>query len=399
MENLELLKFIKDNQDLINRIKLTSDNDSLKQFLLINKTSKAHRQIEFFPFRSPTFKGNSSFFQEIFDKVTKNNGILINKNTLDKNQEYSIKINIVYKKYTNIFEYVEINERETDMEIISESPVNPKTSIENGIENEEDEYEDENIKWVKKGLIPNFKRNRCMLSKLRPTFEKYDLIYVNFNELQNLEGDVEEEDFFELMNFFKKKKSKIFVNYYKSIKSEIVEPPDEETDEDEGEYDDNYNKESKDEKIKSNNENDNNENKISENENNNNKEKSNDEKSKNSKKFSNQNSLNKLFDISDIYFFDENQAYQLFDRHLKYSNDKKTVNTLNKSKIYDYFISSIAGNEKNSEEKIGLFLNELGKFTIVIICSQKKEQKKQWIQKYIPKKRQEILKRLSCIKN
>ena len=194
MENIELLEFIKNNQDIINRIKLDSENDSLKQFLLINKTSKGKRQIEFFPFRSPKFKGKTKFLQEIFDKVTKNNGILINKNSLDKNQEYSIKINLIHKKDFINFEYFEIDEKETDMDIKSESPVNPKTPIKKEIE--EDEYDDETTKWVKKGLIPNFKRNRCMLSKLRPTFEKYDLIYVNFNELQNIEGDFKEEDFY-----------------------------------------------------------------------------------------------------------------------------------------------------------------------------------------------------------
>ena len=377
MENIKLLEFIKNNQDIINRIKLNSDNDSLKRFLLINKTSKGNRQIEFFPFCSPKFKENT-FFQEIFDKVTKNNGIIINKNSLDKKQGYTIKINLIYKKYSNNFEY-ELNEKETDMEIKSESPVNPKTPIKKEIEYEDDD--DENNKWVKKGLIPNFKRKGCMLSKLRPTFEKYDLVYVNFNELRNIKGDFEDEDFFELLKFFKEKKSKIFVNYYKPIKSELVTPPDDDEDDDNNYEDDNI------EQIEKNNDNDNIEknNKISESENNNNEENSNDEKSKDSEKFSSQNSLNKLYHFSDIYFFDENQAYQLFDKHLKYINEKQSVSKLNKSKIYDYFISSIAGNGKSSEEKIGLFLNELEQFTIVI-CSQKKGTKETMDSKLYPQK-------------
>ena len=375
MENIELLEFIKNSQDLINRIKLDSENDSLKQFLLINKTSKGNRQIEFFPFRSPKFKGKTKFLQEIFDKVTKNNGILINKNSLDKNQEYSIKINLIHKKNFINFEYFEIDEKETDMEIKSETPVNPKTPIKKEIQ--DDEYEDENTKWVKKGLIPNFKRKGCMQSKLRPSCDKYDLIYVNFNELQNFEGDFEEEDFFELIKFFKEKKSNIFVNYYKSIKSELVAPPDE----DENEYEDETTLINSTE-IHDDNEKDNDEEGIVSNNNNDNDENNN---KIDSKRFSSQNSLNKLYSLSDIYFFDEDQAYQLFDRHFKFNNDKKSINKLNKSKIYDYFISSIAGNEKSSEEKIGLFLNELEKFTIVK-CSQKKGTKETMDSKLYPQK-------------
>jgi len=395
IDNLELLEFIKDNQDLINRIQLQSENDSIKQFLLLNKISKENKQIEFFPFCCPKFTNKCTFFQEIFDKVTKKYGILVNKNSLDKDKGYSINIKLIYKKSFNSIEYVEIAERESDMEIKSESPINPNTSKKVKIEEEETNSINENPEenpWVKKGLIPKFKRKGCMLSKLRPNCEAYDLIYVNYSDLQKIQGDFEEEDFIELIKFFKKKKSKIFIDFYKPLKSEYVEPPEEEEEEDE--YDDEDDIDSDDIEEKVNTENPvNEEKKESEKKESEKKDVSvenkeediTDEKPKNRTKFKNQKSLNKLYKLTDLFFFDEKQAYQLFDRHLKCFGKKKSVYKLNKAQIYDYFMSSIVGKIKDSEEKIGLFLNEFEKFTVVV-CSKQTRSKETMDSKLYPKK-------------
>ena len=364
-ENLELLEFIKDNQDLINRIKLQSENDSLNEFILLNRISIGNRQIEYFPFRSPKFKGKCEFFKNIFDTVLKKNGILVNKYSLDKNQEYSIKIKLIYKSNNHTFEYTE-KDRESDNPICQEHTQINNNKVE---ENKEDDNEnDEDNLWVKNGLIPKFKRKGCMLSNLKPNCGKYDLIYINYNDLQNVKGDFEEEDFIELMKFFKDKKSKIFINYYMPEKSDLVEPP--EDDEENLDDDDEEEKEDNDENKESNNENK--------------EEDSNENKSKNNTKFTKQKSIKILYNLSDIYFFDEKQAYQLFNKHLKYNRTKNSKNTLNKANIYDYFISSIAGNTNNTGEKIGLFLNDLEKFTIVF-CSNKKGSKETLDSKLYPK--------------
>ena len=400
IDNLELLEFIKDNQDLINRIQLQSENDSIKQFLLLNKISKGNKQIEFFPFCCPKFTNKCTFFQEIFDKVTKKYGILVNKNSLDKDKGYSINIKLIYKKSFNSIEYVEIAERESDMEIKSESPVNPNTSKKIKIEEEETNSINENPEenpWVKKGLIPKFKRKGCMLSKLRPNCEAYDLIYVNYSDLQNIQGDFEEEDFIELIKFFKKKKSKIFIDFYKPLKSEYVEPPEEEEEEDEYDDEDDIDSDDIEEKVNTENpvneEKKESEKKESEKQESEKKEVSvgnkeediKDEKPKNRTKFKNQKSLNKLYKLTDLFFFDEKQAYQLFDRHLKCFSKKKSVYNLNKAQIYDYFMSSIVGKTKDSEEKIGLFLNEFEKFTVVV-CSKQTGSKETMDSKLYPKK-------------
>lgn len=369
MECIEKLMFIQNNEDLINRIKLESENDSIKQFLLIKKTSKGNRQIEFFPFSCPMFKERAEFLGIIFKKVTSRYGILINQNSLDKKQDYSIKINLVYKQGLNSFDYQEEKDKETDNEIESENWGNSKKKKDNK-DNEGDEDND-NI-CEEKGLIPKFKRKNCMLRKLKPHKEKYDLIYFNYSDLQKMEGNVQEEDLIELMKFFKKKKSKIFINFYKSDKSQIVEPPDEKDDEE------------NEEENADNNENEKGDNNIGNDINENEEKEDSNEEIKSSNKFSNIYQLNILYNLADIYFFDEDQALELFDKHLKYFGTDKSINKLNKAKIYDYFINSIAGNSNDSDEKIGLFLNNLDKFTIVT-CSHQSGTKDTYDSKLYPK--------------
>ncbi len=345
IDEMDKLEFIKDNQKLINRIKIESENDFIKQFLLLKEISKGKRQIEFFPFCTPQFNGRSLFFEKIFDEVINKYDILINKRSLDKKQGYSLKLKLTHKNQCNEFEYCSVD-KETDNEIMEES-CNKKEN------NENDNNEGEETEAMKKGLIPYFKNKECIFRKLNPSCQKYDLMYINYNDLKNIDGGFEEEDFIELVNFFKKKKTKIFINYYTSSKSQIADPPEGDDDNEEENNDDEENNE------------DNNENKTEENNENN------EEKPKNSKKFSNQKKLNLLYKITDIFFFDEKQAYELFDRHLKCFGEKNTSNNLNKTKIYDYFISSIAGNNtdsNDSKEKIGLFLKDMENF-IIIECS------------------------------
>jgi hypothetical protein len=371
INDISKLDFIKDNKKLINRIQVESENDFIKQFLLLNKMSKGKKQIEFFPFYSPQFNGNNQFFRKIFDEVMNKYDILINKKSLDKNQGYSLKIKLKHKEKTNLFEYVS-SDKETDNIIAEESCNN------NNSNKEYDENEGEETEAMKKGLIPNFKNKECIFRKLNPSCQKYDLMYIIYKDLKNIEGGFEEEDFIELVKFFKKKKTKIFVNYYKPSKSELVEPREEEdnNDEDNNDEDGENNAETNDNT---------NENQSEEKNENNNEEESNKEKSKNSKKFANQKKLNLLYKITDIFFFDEKQAYGFFDRHLKYYNKKKSKTYLSKAKIYDYFISSIAGNSEDSEEKIGLFLKDIENF-IIIECSNNKGTKEILDSKLYPKK-------------
>ena len=192
-DNIELLEFIKDNQNLISHIKLQSENDFIKQFLLLNKISKVNKQLKFFPFCCPKFNKKYEFFQKIFDKVTKKYNILVNKISLNKDKGYSIKIKLIYNKRSNSIKYVEKSERESNIENNNKNLKLPKLPIKEEIKKDETNRINENHEenpWEKKKLIPKFKREGCMLSKLRTTYETYDLIYINYSELQNIEGEM-----------------------------------------------------------------------------------------------------------------------------------------------------------------------------------------------------------------
>ena len=352
INKLNQLEFLKYNEDLIRRIKLKSENEILKQLLLLNKTSEIKKRIEFFAVFRPKFRENE-FFEDIFDKVTKRNGIIINKKSITKKANFSIYFELKYKATIQRFNYSEAD-----------------TESDNQIENE---HFDTKSGFHKKSIITNNENSENkneegnkLLNILKPDYKKYGLVYINVNELKNIEEYLDADEFIEVVKSFKSKGIKIFANYYKPDKSDLVEPPmdDDDVFDEEDRYNANNNNNANNE-----NENDNengNEDNIEE-ENTPQKEQENNNKPK-EETFSKQQFLKTLYDLSDIFFFDENQANKLFDNHFKTFSQKKGTNQVKKSQVHDYFISSIAGNTKG--DKVGLFLKDLEYFTIVN-CSNK----------------------------
>jgi hypothetical protein len=352
INKLNQLEFLKYNEDLIRRIKLKSENEILKQLLLLNKTSEIKKRIEFFAVFRPKFRENE-FFEDIFDKVTKRNGIIINKKSITKKANFSIYFELKYKATIQRFNYSEAD-----------------TESDNQIENE---HFDTKSGFHKKSIITNNENSENkneegnkLLNILKPDYKKYGLVYINVNELKNIEEYLDADEFIEVVKSFKSKGIKIFANYYKPDKSDLVEPPmdDDDVFDEEDRYNANNNNNANNE-----NENDNengNEDNIEE-QNTPQKEQENNNKPK-EETFSKQQFLKTLYDLSDIFFFDENQAKKLFDNHFKTFSQKKGTNQVKKSQVHDYFISSIAGNTKG--DKVGLFLKDLEYFTIVN-CSNK----------------------------
>ena len=352
INKLNQLEFLKYNEDLIRRIKLKSENEILKQLLLLNKTSEIKKRIEFFAVFRPKFRENE-FFEDIFDKVTKRNGIIINKKSITKKANFSIYFELKYKATIQRFNYSEAD-----------------TESDNQIENE---HFDTKSGFHKKSIITNNENSENkneegnkLLNILKPDYKKYGLVYINVNELKNIEEYLDADEFIEVVKSFKSKGIKIFANYYKPDKSDLVEPPmdDDDVFDEEDRYNANNNNNANNE-----NENDNengNEDNIEE-QNTPQKEQENNNKPK-EETFSKQQFLKTLYDLSDIFFFDENQANKLFDNHFKTFSQKKGTNQVKKSQVHDYFISSIAGNTKG--DKVGLFLKDLEYFTIVN-CSNK----------------------------
>lgn len=326
------LDFIKDNEELIKSIKLKSENEIFNQLILLNKTSIKKKQVEFLAVFRPKFRENQ-YFEDVFDRVTKKYGIIVNKKSLNKKGHFSINFELKYKTVIQNFSYNE-GDLESD-NLIANEHFNSKSERSENMSIDNDDSEEQNEEGNK------------LLKILKTDFKKYDLMYINYNELKSIEEYLDADELAEVIKFFKSKGIKVFVNYYKPNATDLVEPPDDSDDfdlDDEDDDDDHNDSDKEEKEVEDNNDN------------------------PKDKTFSNQEFLKKLYDLSDIFFFDENQACKLFNKHFKTFSEKKGPNQIKNFKIHDYFISSIAGKTKG--DKVGLFLKDLENFTIVN-CSNK----------------------------
>ena len=332
LTELKQLSFLKENKTTLNRFKVKSKNEVLKLFLLGNKNSEKKCQIEYICFGFPKFEGDEDFFNNVLDYVTEKNGLKLNNKPLNINGKYTITIEMTHKgkKQNILIQNKEVDEHENDNEIKAEGQSAPEEQqIEEN--DDEDEYGDyEPNEMMKNGYIPKFRRKKSVLCNLCPNSKKYDLTYFNYEDLNKIPGNFKLEDMYELLEFFKKKKSILFINYYKE------------------------------ENNKENEENE---------ENKENKEKETDNKNKNEKSEPSPEmiQLNKFYYITDIYFFDKKQAIKSFDEHYKsftFDEPKKTINSRN---VFDYFIKGIStGTEEEVPcDKTGLFLDEFNNFFII----------------------------------
>ena len=413
LKEIKNLKFMEKNDKIIGRFRVKSKNDMLKLLLIGNQNSSTKTQIDFIPFGIPRFEGDDEFFNEVFDSIMKKTGIIFNKNPLDPNGKYSLKIEMTHKKKKQEINLgsEEPDTHEDDMDIQKEGASKPqeeKPKEEEGDEDDENEDYEEN-EAMKKKLIPKFKRKKSVLCNLYPSSDKYSMIYLNHADFEKIPGNFKVDDLLELLAFFKKKNSTIFINYYKN-----EEYKEEEENEDEGNKkgknakgknakgkndknkndknkdDKNKNEKNKkdskkqnnqDEKTKEDENNKNNENENDQNdqndqndpkdENQDNQEKKNEKKDKDKKDKGPSKEmlqLNDIYYLTDIYFFDSGQAVKAFDEHYKAftANDPKKL-TINSKNVYHYFGKSIASgaHEDVPCDKTGLFLDEFKRFIII----------------------------------
>ncbi len=89
--------------------------------------------------------------------------------------------------------------------------------------------------------------------------------------------------------------------------------------------------------------------------------------------------INDIFYLTDIFFFDTKEASKTFDNHYKNFTTEKNKSEITGKKIYDYFIKGIATATRDYVEgiKVGLFLSEFSNFEC-IFTTQKKAQKKNY---------------------
>ena len=344
--NIKDLSFLKENKKILKRFKVKSKNEMLKLLLFGNLNREKKCQIEYISINIPKFEGEEEFFKDILNFVTQKNGLFLNENPIDKNGNYHIKIEM---KHTGKYKEIElglgeVDNREDDNEIKGEgqsAPEEEQKVEENN--NDEDEYGDyEPNEMMKLGFIPKFKRKKSVLCNLCPKSNKYDLIYLNFEDLNKISGNYKPEDMFELLQFFKKKKSTIFINFYQEEKEKEKEEDKKEEEKKEEEKKEEEKKEEKEKNQKENNEKE---------------EPINEELIE----------LNKLYYITDIYFFDKKQSVKIFDEHYKAFTNDKPKKTLHSRNVYDYFSKCIATGTTDEVpyEKTGLFLDEFNKFIII----------------------------------
>ena len=311
--------------------------------------------------------------------------------------------------------------------------------VENKESNEEEEKEEdyEPNEAMKEKKIPKFKRQKSVLCNLNPSCTKYDLIYINHEDIQKIPGDFKITDLFELLEFYKKKKTNIFINFYKNESNE--DENEEESEEkiaaqqkaEEEKKKEEENKKHKEKELKNidkekrqlnNRKNDLNENKkeevkeMKEEEKNEElkdienklielnekqqdiidelraeeevkkefqkkkeKEKKKEEEARKKQEKKEIAELNYIFYLTDGYFFDTKQACEVFTKHYHvYSTEKdKEKKKINKQKVYDYFITGIARGTANEVKgnKVGLFMDDFNKY--VIIYTTKKAADKQ----------------------
>ena len=271
---------------------------------------------------------------------------------------------------------VEENKKQTlkEKEKEKEENKNNNNEEENNEENQEEEEEEEEDdyeenKKKKKKRIPKFKRSKSVLCNLEPSSNKYNMVYLNYEDFNKIPGNFKIGDMIELLTHFKKKNSTIFINYYQKEGNPSSQNEDEKEKEKEG------NKDNENDKEKEN------------------KDKKDNIKDKDKEKNMQRNQLikeikdlNKLYYITDIYFFDSEQAVKSFDTHYKLFTKDESRKTITKSKLYDYFIKGIAtGTEPEVHgDKAGLFLDEFNKF-LIIRASKKSANKKEYDSQPYPK--------------
>ena len=322
--DISSLSFIHKNEEIIKHIKFSSKNEIIKLLMIGNLNSENKAIIDYICFGAPIFSEKEAFFYDILDSVTKRYGIIFNKKPLNLNAGYSIKIEMTFgsQKKEILIESEGKHEHEEDNDIKEEGD----TQLDNDIF--EDDFDEEYPlnEAMEKNLIPKF-RKRNILCNMYPMFDRYNMIFINFEDLNKISKNFKYEYALELIDFFKRKKSLIFINYYKQEK-ELK----------------NIKKQKEDKLIKKN-------------------------LSKNNVIPQKQmiEITNKFYYVTDIYFFDKKQAIKIFNDHYKYFTLEESNKSITSRNVYDYFIKGIStGTEEQvPNEKTGIFLDEFNELCFI----------------------------------
>ena len=192
INSLKDLQFLKKNKEIWNFIKLKGGNDTLNHLLIGNEYFKTKYIIDYIGFGTLNFEKEESFFYEIYKYVCLRYFLYINEAPLDQNANSSLIIEIIYKDKKKIINY--------------ESNKNEQV---------------ENYTIKNNNNKPKIKRSESVLCNIKPYFEKYNAIFINYSDIKNIPGNFILEDLFDLFDFYYKKGSYIFINFYEIGNNEI----------------------------------------------------------------------------------------------------------------------------------------------------------------------------------
>ena len=307
INSIKDLYFLKKKRSVWNKIKLKAGNQTLSQILNGNEQLETKCIVDYIGYGPLKFENDESFFKDIFRYVTLKNFLIINEKFLDKNSPSSFSIELTYQGNSKTITY---------------EPPPP-----------EEEEEKENINEVENlrqsQNKPNLKRSESILNNLFPSLKRYELVFINYTDIEQIPGDFSLEDLCDLLTFFKSNGSIIFINFFNPQESNEVGG------EGEGEGEENQmeeNNEEKEEYLRTINE------------------------------------KNKLYDLTQIFFYETYQAQKMFQKHYNYLKDENSEDSeqISGNKIFQYFSKNMLTGvrEKIDETKTGLFMDNLETFIV-----------------------------------
>ena len=309
---LKDLDFLKERKNIWDKFQLIPNSTTLEHLLISNILPKGNIDIEYIGFGYPGFDEGEEFFEEIFEYIAKKNNIFFNKNPLSHYRKCKFKFEFSHNLNYNNFEI----ERDYG-----------------GRENELDKSKEKNI--------PNFSRKQSILANIRPEKSKYNLFYLNFEDLEDIPGDFKRIDLIELIYFLRKNGAKIFINFFK-IEKEASEQEVKEEDNDiiSEHFDANTPVNQSTEK----------EEELDE-----------EEKGKQMKE------MNNIYYLTDLFFYDIKQVPEEFNSHYNFFTVDKIKQPVNKGNIFDYFIKGIATGTQDhvDREKFGFFIEYFNKLNVI----------------------------------
>ena len=223
IKSLKDLKFIRRHHHFWKRVELSSNDETFKILININKTSPKLIHIGYVAFKSLNFDDEQIDFRKFLYGVLKKNGLFITSCDVC-NCSINIQLLLKYEKEEKTFLLVEESKVSKNQENENKENVEKEKEKEkekNDNNNDNNEKEEENISNKSKSKeeeeytnpFINFQKNKI-------NYGDFDYIYFNFNDYMSGEfkGKIKLEDLFEFFQDIKiRTNTKIILNFESDI--------------------------------------------------------------------------------------------------------------------------------------------------------------------------------------